>query len=97
MMLSLLAYICRILDPVIITVTCYLAEPAAMDQGMVCTLRTRRVPDFSGINVCGVRILRPDTSSVSCSSIKPIGNRYRDVKYGCQALWFLRNLAFNRL
>ncbi|KAN0070545.1 hypothetical protein V8E54_011414 [Elaphomyces granulatus] len=53
------------------------------------------VPDSSGIHGCGVRILHPDTSSVSYPSIKPIRNRYQDVKYGCQARLFLRNLALD--
>jgi hypothetical protein len=40
-----------------------------------------------------VRILHPDTSSVSCPNVKPLRNRSQDVKYGCQALRFLRNPA----
>ena len=62
----------------------------------------RRVSGSSGIygcslgtTGCGVRILHPDTSSVSRPSMKPIRNRYRDVKYRCQARWFLRNLALD--
>lgn len=43
----------------------------------------------------GVRILHPDTSSISYPNIKSIRPRYWDVKYGYQALWFLRNPALD--
>ena len=52
-----------------------------------------KVPQESGIHRCGVRILHPDTSSVSCPSIKPVRNRYWDVKYGCQALSSLQDFV----